>query len=163
MRPMKHGFSRTNNVHPLYRVWLQMRCRCNNPNHKQFKDWGGRGVSVCDDWNDFRFFAGWAISNGWEKGLLIDRVDNDGDYCPENCRFVESAKSICNQRLLKSTNTSGYRGVSFYKRTKMWQSRININGKKKHLGYFVSARLAALRYDVEAFILSDGRPLNFIT
>ena len=107
-------------------------------------------------------FIGWAIKNGWKKGLTIDRIDNDGNYEPDNCRFVDRNTSTKNTRLLRSDNRSGYRGVSFSQRDKRWYVHIRNSGKRKFLGIFNSARLGALRYDAEAYLLNDGRPMNFI-
>lgn len=74
----------------LYRIWKAMRSRCNNPNVHGYKYYGGRGISVCKEWNDFSSFSKWALSNGYENDLSIDRVDNDDDYNPSNCRWVDN-------------------------------------------------------------------------
>ncbi len=117
---------------------------------------------MCGDWlNHPNIFIGWALDNGWEKGLRIDRIDNDGNYCPENCRFVNHTESNHNTRLLRKTNISGYRGVSWDKERSKWLVSIRINRKTLFLGRFNSLRLAAIRYDVEAY-LNDNRPRNFI-
>jgi hypothetical protein len=136
-----------------------MRYRCYNKDHKQYKDYGGRGIKVCDEWMNPKVFIEWCLNNGWEKNLFLDRKNNDGDYCPENCRFVTNQINSCNTRLLRKNNTSGYRGVS--KKNKKWKTQITINGRNKYLGSFDSPRLAALRYDVEAYLLGDERPRNF--
>lgn len=148
-----HGYS----DHPLYRVWAEIKERCYNKDHIQYNDYGGRGITICDEWFDPKVFIEWALPL-WKKGLYLDRQGNDGNYCPENCRFVTPKESAHNTRLLRKDNTSGYRGVSFQNRK--WIAYININGKRKHLGSFDSPRLAALRYDVEAY-LTDDRPRNF--
>ena len=159
----KHGFALRGKVHPLYTLLNNMEHRCNNPRHRAFEDYGGRGISVCEEWiNNVGAFASWAIAHGWKKGLFIDRINNDGNYEPDNCRFVTRQINQCNQRLLRKNNTSGYRGVHWNKQRKKWKVIISINGKMKFLGYFDSPKLAALRYDVEAFLLNDGRPMNFI-
>lgn len=148
--------------HPLYRVWQDMKTRCYNSNHKGYKDYGKRGIKICNEWiNDPEIFIKWALANGWEKGLLIDRENNNGNYTPNNVRFVNRELNQRNQRLLRSNNTSGYRGVSWNKREKNWVAKISINNKHKYLGFFSRPKLAALRYDVEAILLNDGRPLNF--
>ncbi len=76
--------------HPLYGVWARMNNRCTNPNYKGYHCYGARGIRMCSEWNDFNVFYEWAIANGYSEGLEIDRRDNDGNYEPENCRFVTS-------------------------------------------------------------------------
>jgi hypothetical protein len=139
-----------------------MKQRCYNPSSTQYKNWGDRGIQVCDEWkNSAKTFIEWALLL-WEKGLQIDRRDNDGNYCPENCRFVTAQVNNCNTRLIYKHNTSGYRGISWNKEKKKWAADISINNKKKYLGYFDSPVLAALRYDAETYRLNDGRPKNFL-
>ena len=149
--------------HRLLRVRRGIIERCYKLNHQRYKDWGGRGITVCDEWkNSAKAFIDWCLKNGWKQGLQIDRRNNDGNYCPENCRFVAAQINNCNTKLLRKDNTSGYRGVSWNKQRKKWTANISINSKRKYLGHFYSSRIAALRYDVEAYLLNDGRPMNFI-
>lgn len=85
--------------HPLYDVRSQMVQRCYNSKNKQYLDYGGRGISVCEEWiNSFDSFYEWASKNGYEEGLSLDRKDNDGNYTPENCRFVNRAVQNRNTR-----------------------------------------------------------------
>ena len=73
----------------LYTTYQDMKTRCSNKKYFLYHRYGGRGVNVCDEWlNDFNSFYEWAINNGHKKGLQIDRIDNDGNYHPDNCRFV---------------------------------------------------------------------------
>lgn len=163
LNKLKHGYSKRNKRHPLYSVWANMKARCYNSNRKRYKDWGGRNIKVCNEWiNDPEIFITWALKNGWKKKLLIDRINNDGDYESNNCRFIDAGLSNRNTRLLRLDNISGYRGVSWDKVNKKWRVSISINNKHKHLGYFNSPKLAALHYDVEVFLLNDNRPMNFI-
>lgn len=96
-----HGLSKT----PLYRVYKGMKNRCYNPNATGYERYGGRGISVCDKWlNDFRSFYEWNMSNGYCSGLSIDRIDYNGNYCPENCRWVDQktqANNTCRNVVIK--------------------------------------------------------------
>ena len=145
--------------HPLYDKWRSMIQRCTNPNVPRYKYYGGRGIKICDEWLEDPFaFYKWCEDNGYEKGLEIDREDNEGDYTPDNCRFVTRRENNIN-RGPQSTNKSGYRGVSPKLGCKVWRSQITVNGKCSHLGYFKSPILAACRYDVEA--IKEGYQTNF--
>lgn len=88
-----HGETKT----PLYRCWLSVKTRCNNPAVAEYPRYGGRGITLCAAWRDYVVFAEWARANGYRYGLEIDRIDNNGDYTPENCRFV-TGKVNCNNR-----------------------------------------------------------------
>lgn len=93
-----HGHTRRGKHHPLYAVWSNLIQRCTNPKHPQYHNYGGRGIKVCDQWRDATEFLVWAGSAGWEPGLQIDRIDNDGDYEPGNCRFVTPSVNASNRR-----------------------------------------------------------------
>lgn len=73
----------------LYRRWVAMRKRCNNPHNREYDRYGGRGIKVCDEWQDYAVFKEWALSHGYSPELSLDRIDVNGNYCPENCRFVD--------------------------------------------------------------------------
>lgn len=92
---MKHGLSK----HPLYGTWKRMKTRCYNSKCKDYKDYGGRGITICDLWReDFVEFLYWALKNGWEKGLSLERIDCDKGYCPENCKWISLSEQSKNRR-----------------------------------------------------------------
>lgn len=91
-----HGLS----YDPLFNVLSKMHYRCENENHSEYKDYGGRGITVCEEWamDNAQAFISWALENGWKKGLEIDRIDNDKGYSPDNCRFVTRSENCRNKR-----------------------------------------------------------------
>lgn len=89
-----HGLSKTR----LRRVWGNMKSRCGDPRNHRYADYGGRGIRVCSAWLDFATFAAWALSQGYSDDLQLDRIDNDGGYEPDNCRFVTPAENMANMR-----------------------------------------------------------------
>lgn len=102
IKSTKHGMSK----HALDGVYSAMRARCENKNNVAYKNYGGRGISVCEEWQmDRNNFFTWALNNGWVHGLHLDRRDNDGGYSPDNCRFITQTENNRNKkRKLKSVN-----------------------------------------------------------
>lgn len=83
----------------LYGIWIGIKTRCLNPKNHAYKDYGARGIKICDEWkDDFDRFSDWSIRNGYDESLSIDRINNDGDYCPENCRWVTDEIQRSNRR-----------------------------------------------------------------
>ena len=90
-----HGKSHTK----LYRTWFHMRQRCSDRNNKDYNRYGGRGITVCSEWeNDFQVFMNWALLNGYSDSLTLDRIDVDSGYYPENCRWSTNIEQMNNTR-----------------------------------------------------------------
>lgn len=97
-RPIVHGATRNAGREPLYNVWAGMKQRCHNPTQPGYKHYGKRGISVCRQWSrSFSVFKQWAERCGYRHGLQIDRIDNNGNYEPSNCRWVSQLNNARNQ------------------------------------------------------------------
>lgn len=135
---VNHGLRNTK----IYRAWKSMKRRCYNKNVKFYEEYGGRGISICDEWRDnFINFYNWAMDNGYQDNLTVDRIDVNGNYCPENCRWVNYHVQGANQRVRKD-NSTGFRGVTFNKSEQKYTSQLTINRKKLFFGYFNTAEEA---------------------
>lgn len=82
----------------LYQIWFSMRQRCNYSSSVGFANYGGRGVTICEEWSDFQPFYDWAMASGYSDGLTLDRKDTNGSYCPGNCRWVTMKEQQNNRR-----------------------------------------------------------------
>lgn len=98
----KHGCANDR----LYQTWADMKTRCLCENNPRYHKYGGRGITVCEEWLDFPAFKTWAESNGYTDELTIDRVDNDGNYCPENCEWVTIQENLRRRNKSNSWKTN---------------------------------------------------------
>lgn len=96
---------------PLLNTYYSMHTRCENPNHKHYKHYGERGITVCDEWSGkegFYNFHKWAMENSWHPGLTLDRIDNNKGYSPKNCKFSTQTEQIRNRRITKLYEYKGF-------------------------------------------------------
>ena len=131
-KDITHGFS----YHNFYTTWDGMLSRCNNSRSVNYKNYGARGITVCEEWLDPKTFLEWCdLTHPNREGYTLDRIDNDKGYSPENCRWADKTTQVLNRRIMKN-NKSGYIGVSWCKVRGMWTIRIKIKTKYECLGHF---------------------------
>lgn len=102
----------------LYTIWKNMKSRCSNPKNQDYHNYGGRGITICTEWlSDFATFREWALSNGYREDLSIDRIDSNGNYCPDNCRWETALTQGQNRRTTSHIvyNENEYTCVGFAK------------------------------------------------
>lgn len=127
----------------LYKIYHGMLDRCYLPTIPGYENYGARGITVCDQWQQsYEEFKDWATASGYTDVLSIDREDVDGPYTPANCRWIPMGEQQRNKRKLAGTSAQ-YIGVSFCKRTSKWLSYIKVNGVMKNLGRFLTEAEAA--------------------
>jgi hypothetical protein len=141
-RARRHGGRKTR----LYGVWHSMRARCSYPKHPYWDRYGGRGIMVCHAWADFAVFQSWALANGYAFGLTIDRIDNDGNYEPGNCRWATQKE--------QGQNTSTCHKITFRGETRtiaQWAEKIGL----PHMTLY--CRLFESRWSVERALTTPRR------
>lgn len=94
----QHGKAIVDSRPRIYNIWLGMRSRCNNPNDTGYSNYGARGITVCQEWDDFVKFEKWSMENGYSETLTLDRIKNDGNYEPQNCRWITKLEQSRNKR-----------------------------------------------------------------
>lgn len=123
-------------VTPTYVAFHQSKNRCNNKNNTRYKDYGGRGIKMCDSWNGVGGYQNFIEDMGERPdGMTLDRIDNDGDYGPSNCRWATVEQQNLNKRVY-ANNMSGVVGVYWCKRSCKWAANMRLHGVNKTLGYF---------------------------
>lgn len=135
-----HGLSKR--FQKLKWVWTSMKQRCYNPSCKDFPHYGGRGITICPDWHNFELFHAWAMSSGYKEKVTIERIDVNGNYCPENCTWVKNERQALNR-----TNTLKYEynGQMYDIRELSELSGINyytLKGRLTHYGWTVERAIS---------------------
>lgn len=136
---------------PIYLAWKNMRQRCFNPNRPDYKYYGGRGIMIIPDWNTFDTFSLWAMNHGWQKGLTLDRIDNNQGYSPENCRWVS--------RKVQSNNQRHTRIFTYNNRPYTLSELIEEIGVVKRK--VASTRIQRLGWDVIQAVITPAFPLGY--
>ena len=153
----KHGLG----TNKFYKTWKHMVDRCNNPKIKAYKDYGGRGISVCEEWLDTRNFVDWCdLTHPNQEGYTLDRINNDLGYSPKNCRWVDKSTQAINRRM-RRTNTSGFVGVGFNKSKGKWEASLKLNNIYKYIGRFNTIEEAAQARD--NYIIENNLPHKLST
>ena len=145
----------------FYKTWNDMIRRCTNPNNKDYKDYGGRGITVCEEWLDVIDFVAWCEATHPNiEGYSLDRIDNDNGYSPENCRWANRLAQATNQRI-KYTNTTGVSGVVWDVNRGKWRAQISVNYTNKNLGRYLTLEEAVLARD--NYIIENKLPHKLST
>lgn len=148
------GMSKTH----LYRVWIDMKSRCFTKSCGNYRHYGARGITICDEWlgkDGFCNFKAWSLSHGYARTLSIDRIDNNGNYEPDNCRWVTKNIQNINKRPT-NPNTSGFVGIRKHTSGTGWYGSVKIDNVDHYTG-FSKDITEAVRMRNE-YILSNGLP-----
>lgn len=130
--------------HPLYNTWCEMKKRCYNPNAINYKNYGGRGITVCDEWKDnFEMFV-YHMGPKPSPEHTLDRIDNDYIYCPENCKWSTKKEQQANRR--QQSRPKNAKGYTYNKQAGKYQAQISVNGTMKFLGLYDCPLMARLAY-----------------
>lgn len=147
--------------HRLYNTWSNMIRRCNNIKDERYKDYGARGITVCERWLNIENFIE-DMYPSYQDGLSIDRENVNGNYEPSNCRWTTDNIQARNTQMLRRDNTTGYRGVYMNKKHKRYVSQIRVNSKYIYLGYFENKIDAAKAYNQYVIDNNLEHTLNII-
>ena len=140
----------------LHKIHSGVKGRCTNPKNKDYTKYSKFGMYA--PWVDYKVFRKWALANGYKPGLTIDRIDNTKGYYPNNCRWTTKSIQAQNTKVLRSTNKSGYRGVSWNRAESVWKVNIMVKRKNVYLGRFDTALEAAKVYD--AYVVNHNTHHN---
>jgi len=150
----KHGLNRV----PEYPIYYAAKGRCDRPNNNKYKDYGGRGIEF--RFNNFQEFIN-HIGRRPSKGMILDRINNNGHYEIGNVRWISPSESAFNRRM-KKTNTSGLTGVYWNKALQKWQAAFCVNRTQTHLGFFENKFDAFGAYTQKYYEINKSFPANYL-
>lgn len=150
-----HGVTK----HRLYYIWFGLVDRCTSIKNNRYKDYGGRGITVCEEWLDVKNFIE-DMYPSYMEGLSLDRIDNDKGYSLDNCRWADRTTQAINRRIQKN-NTSGFVGVSYHNGKARWAASAEVNYKKVHIGYYSTIEEAVQARD--NYIIENKLPHKLST
>lgn len=145
----------------VYSIWKNMNNRVRNTNIKQAVNYSLKGITICDEWRTFSTFLEWALSNGYSEDLSIDRKDVRKGYFPDNCRWASIKVQSENTELLRSSNSTGFRGVSVKGDKFVCRATNNSSNIRVYLGTYTSAEEAGRAYDKYIKDNNLNYPTNF--
>lgn len=129
------GTTHNLSTHKIHNIWVNMISRTTCVKNKCYKNYGGRGIKMCEEWRrSYKSFYDWAINNGYDEKLTMDRIYNDKDYGPNNCRFV--TRTVQNRNKRRSIKSKYPNGVIYSEKYDHYYCRITVNKKIIHLGTF---------------------------
>jgi hypothetical protein len=137
MDKLPNGYSK----HPLYKRWSGIKQRLYNKKDKSYKNYGARGIKLCEEWHDFKNFYNWSINNGFDVNLEIDRIDGSIGYCPENCRWVSEAVNLQNIGTRHVVNIGRY----VYTKPNGFEVHVVKNDKSFYVGEYKTIEEARLK------------------
>ena len=147
----------------LYTIWNSLSAKCYDPKHASYDRYGAKGITVCEEWlNSFEAFLNWSLENGYNRDLTLDRIDGTKGYYPENCRWTTIQVQALNKGLNKN-NKTGYKGITFNKKTNKYIANIFRAGKGIYLGSYSNIEEAIeIRKKAELFFLENNTLDGFI-
>lgn len=131
----------------IYGIWAGMRSRCFSKSNDKYSYYGGKGITICEEWNDFMTFRKWALENGYKDSLTIDRRNGEDNYNSSNCRWVTKCVQSANTKRIRTNNRSGYKGVFFSKDKNRYIAKIQHENISYYLGCSKEALECAYMYD----------------
>ena len=140
----------------IYGIYTNMKSRCNNKNMSEYHCYGGRGIKVCEEWQkEPQAFIQWALNNGYKEGLSIDRINVNGNYEPDNCRWTDSETQCLNQRIRKD-NKTGYKGIYYSKG--VYRVQIRRNKERYYFGSYKTLPEAVKVLEEAKAMVKEAQP-----